>query len=171
MYRSWILAHLPPKKRRLAPAMEGKDLRSSLHSLRDHQDQKWWGWKVKMSGVATCNFIHGAHVVWYYVCLSNFDSDLFAFDRLKCCFFPCLTFCSLKVLFTFAGRLQKPLQKHIYLNMKNKNHLSNLKSMVIFWDLVKEQSLQAIQEILDTYEVSLVAPRVLWLKKRSIKIS
>lgn len=41
-----------------------------------------------------------------------------------------------------------------------------------FETLAQEQSLQAIQEILDTYEVSWVAPRgVLGLKKRSTKIS
>ena len=37
-------------------AMEGKDLRSSLHSLRDHQERGERWWKVKMNGVETSKF-------------------------------------------------------------------------------------------------------------------
>ena len=37
---------------------------------------------MKISGVETCNFIHGVHVFDYYVCLSIFDLDLFAFDSI-----------------------------------------------------------------------------------------
>ena len=127
------------KKGRLAPAMEGKDLRSSLHSLRDHQDlvgmkgeDKWSG-DMQFYTWCTCfwlrclfvNFWFGLICVWSFKNVVSFRVWPFAASK------RCLL---LRVDY-------KNHDKNTFRSMKNKNHLSNLKSMVIFWDLVFRSNL------------------------------